>query len=103
VAFSSHLLVNAWLFGARNDNSEEKVLFLLTKIRHDVVHDQDHWPCAMVVVPLIEGVHFIGAQAKPYIPWVRAEIFMLLIEVLPLSTIGRVCNHELCAHCPTMS
>jgi len=76
------------LFRARNKNGEEKVLSLLTQVRWDVVHGQDHWPSAVVGHPLIEGIHSIGAQAKPYIPWVRAEIFMLLIEVLPLSTIG---------------
>jgi hypothetical protein len=43
----------------------------------------------MVVGPLIEGNHFIGAQAKLYIPWVSIEFFVLVIEALPLSTIGR--------------
>jgi hypothetical protein len=47
----------------------------------------------MVIVPLIEGVHSIGAQAKPNIPWVLVEILVLVIKALPLSTIGRVCNH----------
>ena len=47
----------------------------------------------MVAAPLIEGIHCIGAQAKPYIPWVSIEFFMRIIEALSLSTIGRVCNH----------
>jgi hypothetical protein len=41
----------------------------------------------MVAHPLIEGIHSIGAQAKPYIPWVSAEFIVLLIERLPLTTI----------------
>jgi hypothetical protein len=46
----------------------------------------------MVAHPLIEGIHSIGAQAKPYIPWVSAEFIVLLIERLPLTTIDWVCN-----------
>ena len=46
----------------------------------------------MVAHPLIEGIHSIGAQAKPYIPWVITEFFVLLIDPLPLTTISRVCN-----------
>ena len=53
---------------------------------------QYHWPCAVVAHPLIEGIHSIGAQAKPYIPWVIAEFFVLLIDPLPLTTISRVFN-----------
>ena len=49
-------------------------------------------PSVVVAHPLIEGIHFIGAQAKPYIPWVIAEFFVLLIDPLPLTTISRVCN-----------
>jgi hypothetical protein len=79
-------------FGARNKNSEEKVLSLLTQIHWDVVHGQDYWPSAIAAYPLIEGIHSISAQAKPYIPWVSAEFFVLLIERLPLTTIGWVCN-----------
>jgi hypothetical protein len=47
----------------------------------------------MIARPLIEGIHFIGAQGKPYIPWVRAEQRVVRIEVLQLTTIGWVCNH----------
>jgi len=32
------------LFRARNKNSEEKILSLLTQLHWDVVHGQDHWP-----------------------------------------------------------
>jgi hypothetical protein len=80
------------LFRARNKNSEEKVLSLLTQVRWDVIHGQDHWASAVVAHPLIEGIHSIGAQAKPYISWVLAKVFVVFIEVLPLTTIGRVCN-----------
>jgi hypothetical protein len=73
---------------AENKNSEEKVLSLLTQIRWDVVHGQDHWPSAAVAHPLIEGIHSFGAQAKPYIPWVSAELFVLLIERLPLTILS---------------
>jgi hypothetical protein len=47
----------------------------------------------MVARPLVEGIHSIGAQGKPYIPWVRTEQWVVIIEVLPLTAIGRVCNH----------
>ena len=43
---------------------------LLTQPRRDVVHGQDHWPTAVVTHSLIEGIHSIGAQGEPYIPWI---------------------------------
>jgi len=49
-------------------NGDEKVLSLLTQVRRDVVHGQDHWPCAAVGHPLIEGIYSICVQGKPYIP-----------------------------------
>ena len=87
-----HVYINDWLFRARNKNSEEKLLSLLTQPRWDVVHGQDHWPSVVVAHPLIEGIHSIGAQAKLYIPWVIADFFVLLIEPLPLTIISRVCR-----------
>jgi hypothetical protein len=57
--------MNDWLFWAKNKNSEENVLSLLTQIRWDVVHGKDHWSSVVVAHPLIEGIYSIGAQAKP--------------------------------------
>jgi hypothetical protein len=50
------------------------------------------WPSIVVAHPLIEGIQSISAQAKPYIPLASTEFFVLLIEPLPLTIIGRVCN-----------
>jgi hypothetical protein len=87
-----HVYINAWLFRARNKNNEEKVFSLLTQVRWDVVHGQDHWPSIVVTHPLIEEIHSIRAQGESYIPWVLAKVFVVNIEVFPLTTIGRVCN-----------
>jgi len=50
----------------------------------------------MVAHPLVEGIHSISAQGEPYVPWVFAELFVVLIEAFPLATIGWVCDHIVC-------
>ena len=76
-------------------DGQQKIFSLLAQPCRQVVHHQDHRPCAVRASPFTKWIHSICTQCKSNVPRVLSKFqIILLIELLPLASIGWTSKHS---------